>query len=394
MTIGADLAETTAGIDLLYRAATGAGSVLNAEGLIPVAVARVKQRELRDWAEADAALDVLLERIGRENEDPLRAGWLTEMALSLKSLVAMFSGRRIGFAQRLADQLRVDPHPVSEQRLDVERAKLRAALDEMGYRSNDLAEDVGAWETDRTVPTDQVLAVLADYQAEARRRCEALVLDIGDDWLKPEGVTERPYAAYCDYPGRRVWLNLDFRYTHSDLKHLATHEAFPGHLVHLARREALVREGNMPLEGAQVVTCSASSALFEGIADNGIELLQWDETPEDAAGLALQRIRSALRCNASWMVCENGKSLDEAVEATAGPAFQDHLTTRRRLDFVKHELRAPFLFAYWCGDEAVRIFRERARDADRRFVVETLFDQMHTPKTLLAALPRDLAQGV
>ena len=385
MTTGIKLAETTAGIDLLYRAATGSGSVLNAEGLIPVAVAEVNPRGLRDWNEATDALEALLADIAAEDGDPLRAGWLTEMALSLKSLVAMFAGEEIGFAQRLADQLRVDPNPVSEQRLDAERAKLRAALDEMGYRSGDLAQDVGAWENDRTVPTEQVLAVLDEYQTEARRRCEALVLDIGDDWLKPEGVTERPYNAYCDYPGRRVWLNLDFRYTHSDLKHLATHEAFPGHLVHLARREALVRDGSMPLEGAQVVTCSASSALFEGIADNGIELLDWDETPEDAAGLAIQRLRSALRCNASWMVCEEGRSLDEAVEATAGPAFQDAVTTRRRLDFVHHQLRAPFLFAYWCGDEAVRAFRKKAGDADRRFVVTTLFDHMHTPATLAAA---------
>ena len=384
MTLGTELAETTAGIDLLYRTATGSGSVLNAEGLIPVAVAKVKPRELRDWAEADAALDALLARINGESEDVLRTGWLTEMALSLKSLVAMFSGEKIGFAERLADQLRVDPNPVSEERLDAERVRLHEALEEMGYRSGDIAQDVGAWERDRTVPTDRVLAVLDDYQTEARQRCAALVLDIGDDWLKPEGVTDRPYAAYCDYPGRRVWLNLDFRYTHSDLKHLATHEAFPGHLVHLARREALVRDGAMPLEGAQVVTCSASSALFEGIADNGIELLDWDKTPEDAAGLALQRIRSALRCNASWMVCEEGRSLDEAVEATAGASFQDALTTRRRLDFVHHELRAPFLFAYWCGDEAVRTFRERTRDAERRLVVKTLFDHMHTPTTLAA----------
>ena len=85
------------------------------------------------------------------------------------------------------------------------------------------------------------------------------------------------------------------------------------------------------------------------------------------------------------MVCEVGRSLDEAVEATAGPAFQDAVTTRRRLDFVHHQLRAPFLFAYWCGDEAVRAFRKKAGDADRRFVVTTLFDHMHTPATLAAA---------
>ena len=34
----------------------------------------------------------------------------------------------------------------------------------------------------------------------------------------------------------------------------------------------------MPLDGAQVVTSSASSALFEGIADNGLYFLDWVET--------------------------------------------------------------------------------------------------------------------
>ena len=74
MTTGTRLAETTAGIDLLYRAATGSGSVLNAEGLIPVAVAEVNPRELRDWNEATDALDALLAEIAAGDGDPLRAG--------------------------------------------------------------------------------------------------------------------------------------------------------------------------------------------------------------------------------------------------------------------------------------------------------------------------------
>ncbi|EAR52649.1 hypothetical protein OG2516_00444 [Oceanicola granulosus HTCC2516] len=385
MTIGTDLAELTAGIDALYRAQLTEQSTLNAEGLIPVAVAEVAPRPLRDWSEAHDAIAALLARVPAEAEEAGRVGWLTEMTQSLASLARMFAGERIGFAERLRDQLRVAPEPIPQAILDGYRTELADALDALGYRSGDLAEDVRRWEDDTTVPEAEVIARLAAIQREAQARSRRLVVDIGDDWTEPAGVHDKPYSAYCDYPGRHVWLNLEFRYTEADLKHLATHEAFPGHLVHLARREALVAAGEMPLDGAQVVTNSASSPLFEGIADNGIALLDWIDGPQDIAGLALQRTRSALRCNAAWMVFEEGKSIEEAARAVAGPSFMDVHPMTRRLAFLSHELRAPFLFAYWCGDDAVRRFLDATRDWERPRVVRTLYDEMHTPTTLAAA---------
>lgn len=385
MKLGRDLAEITAGVDLLYREGLSDGGVLDAEGLIPVAVAPVVPRRFRDWPEAEAAISALLARIPSEAENAQRKGWLTEMTLSLASLARMFSGRKLGFAERLRDQLRVTPAPIPAPLLDGYRAELRDALDELGHLSGDLSADVATWEASIAVPSEEVLSRLSSLQREAQARSHRLVFDIGDDWISPEAVYDKPYAAYCDYPGRHLWLNLEFSYTLADLKHLATHEAFPGHLVHLARREALVARGEMPLDGAQVVTNSASSALFEGIADNGIELLDWIDGPADVAGIALQRIRSALRCNAAWMVFEEGASIEEAAAATAAPSFQSAKVTRRRLAFLSHELRAPFLFAYWCGDHAVHEFLKATRDWDRETVMRTLYDQMHTPTTLAAA---------
>lgn len=384
MDLGQDIAEVTAGIDRLYRSGLGKDGVLDREGLIPVAVAEVTPHAFRDWPEAEAALAGFLDRLAGADADPCRRDWLVELSQSLVSLVAMFSGRPVSFADRLRDQLRVDTTLIPDRVLDGYRADLRAALDALGWRSGDLAADVAAWEATETVPSGQVLAVLSDYQTEARHRSTALVFDIGDDWITPLGERDRPYAAYCDYPGRRLLLNLDFSYTRGFLKHLACHEAFPGHLVHLARREALVADGRMPLEGAQVVTNSASSALFEGIADNGLDLLDWIDGPQDHAALAIQRLRSALRCNAAWMVHAEGRSLDETLAVIAPASFQDTDTTRRRLAFLGHELRAPFVYAYWSGDDAVRRYLEATRGADRRAVLAHLYDRMHTPTTLLA----------
>jgi hypothetical protein len=389
MNLGHELAETTAGIDLLYRSGLTGGGFLGREGLIPVAVAPVTARPLRDWPEVHGALDSFLARLPADAETPARAAWLTEMALSLKSLSRTCAGEVLPFAERLRDQLRVDTTLMPETILEGYRTDLRDALDDIGYRSGDLAVDVARWEDATTVPPDQVIARIGALAREAQARSARMVFDIGTEWLAPSGVTGQPFNAYCDYPGRMLWLNLDYRYTEADLKHLATHEAFPGHLVHLARREALVAGGQMPLEGAQVVTGSASSALFEGIADNGIALLDWIEGPQDVAGLALMRLRSALRCDASWMIFAEGHSLEEAAQAMAGPSYQSEATARGRLALVTHPLRAPFLYAYWCGDDAVRRFLDLTRDWERSAVMAELFDHMHSPTTLLASTAFD-----
>ena len=156
---------------------------------------------------------------------------------------------------------------------------IRQALDELGFRGGDLLEDFARWEKHARISEDKVLDVLADFQRQAHNRCGRLASVLKADWLGGKSVAtpvaqrDVPYLAYCDFPRRQGLLNVGFPYTAFSLKHLAVHEAFPGHLVHLKLRERRVAEGLMPLDAAQVVTSSASSALFEGIADNGLQFL-------------------------------------------------------------------------------------------------------------------------
>ena len=218
---------------------------------------------------------------------------------------------------------------------------IRQALDELGYRGGDLLEDFARWEKHARIPEDKVLDVLADFQRQARDRCGRLASVLKADWLGGEWITpvaqrDVPSSAYCDFPRRQVLLNVGFPYTAFSLKHLAVHEAFQGHLVHLKLRERRVAEGLMPLDAAQVivVTSSASSALFEGIADNGLQFLDWIETPEDHLGHYLQRLRSALRCRAAWKVLGEGRSIDEVLPGIAAASLQAPDVTRSRLDFL------------------------------------------------------------
>lgn len=384
MKLGYELATLTAGIDRLYRSTPRSDGFLDREGLIPVAVTGVEPRVLRDYDEADSALQALDARLPAEAESPLRQAYLGEMIDSLRTLVATFQEQQISYGERLKRQIRIDTQLVSEATLDGYRAIIRARLDELGYRGGDLPTDLGRWEADARVPRDKVLDTIRAYAEEARRRVSRLMYEMGHEWLEPMELKDVPFSAYCDYPGRRLMLNLDHPYSTHELKHLACHEAFPGHLVHLALRQFYVSSGKLPLDGAQVVTSSASSALFEGIADNGIYFLDWVNEPAEHLASALQRLRAALRCNAAWMLHAEGRSPDEVAEVISRASYQGLEHTRSNLAFLRHGLRAPFVYSYWCGDMAVHDVWSKVPAERRKEFWAYLYGNMHTPSTLRA----------
>lgn len=382
MLIGNELAGLTAGIDALYRNTPRSDGFLDKEGLIPVAMAEVEPIKLRDYAEARARLESLAVRNAAEAESPLRRDYVAEMIDSLLALVTTFEEKPISFVDRVARQIRVTTQLVPDSELEGYRQTIREKLDELGYAGGSLAEDFNRWEVQARIPKEAVLAELKGLILEGRERVTATMYPMSHEWMEPEGVTAVPFSAYCDYPTRKVLLNLDFPYTRFSLKHLATHEVFPGHLVHMNLRERYVAEGKMPLDGAQVVTSSASSALFEGIADNGMFFLDWVNGPEDELGVALQRLRSAMRCNAAWMMHAQGMTLDEIVPVMADKALQDPVTARSRLAFLSHNLRAPFVYAYYGGDMAVHDVWKTVPTERRAEFWAYLYGNMHTPTTL------------
>lgn len=382
MQIGTELARLTQGLDTLYRSAPRTGSFLDREGLIPVAVAEVEGTPLRDYAEAREKLVALRERLPAESESALRKAYVCEMIDSLLALIDTFEGEPISYAERLRRQIRVETQVVPEELLDGYRRTIRENLDELGYRGGSLAEDVARFEADELVPPDRVLAVMAEMTREARRRTSAFMYEMDDEWLEPVRLDDVPFTAYCDYPERKMRLNLAFPFTRPAIKHLACHEAFPGHLVHLALRQRYTAEGAMPLDGAQVVTSSASSALFEGIADNGWFFLDWINTPEDVIGMTLERLRAALRCNAAWMLHVEGMSPEDVAPIIAAAGYQDLETAKGRIGFLRHGLRAPFVYAYWCGDTAVHAVWTSVPRERRKEFWAYLYGNMHTPSTL------------
>jgi hypothetical protein len=195
-------------------------------------------------------------------------------------------------------------------------------------------------------------------------------------------VSGVPFSAYCDYLGRQLRVNVDMRYTRSALKHLACHEGYPGHLVHLAVREQRTQSGAMPIDGSLVVTNSASSAIFEGIGENGIYFLDWIEGTEDELAMTLNRLRSSARMNAALMIHHENKPLEQVKVYLQETCFATPAWVESRVAFLTHSLRAPFIFAYWCGDMGVEQVWQRVQPSQRQTFFQHLYYHMHTTTTL------------
>lgn len=381
MDIGSELTRITLGIDQLYRRQNEGSGVLDREGLAPVILTDVTPASLKDWDEADAALGEL-ERQLPGVADKMRRAYLAEMLDSLRALLLTFRGETLSYAERLRRCLRVPAQPVGDEILEKYRETIARCLRELGYAGRDIRGELVRWEQEKRVPDAEVLPTLKELLQEASERTREKMFAFPEGMLEPIGVRGVPFAAYCDYLGRALHLNLDYGYTRPALKHLAGHEGFPGHYVHLAVREQKTRDGEMLLDAALVVTSSASSPLFEGIAENGIYFLDWVEGAEDELGMTLSRLRSAARINAAWMIHVETRPREEVIEYLTTTCLESRAWAESRLAFLTHPLRAPFIFAYWYGDMAVAGVWERVSASRRGEFWHYLYDNMHTPTTL------------
>ncbi len=383
MDIGTIVTQVTLGIDQLYRRQAGGDSFMDKEGLVPVILTNLPPYRFQTWDEADAML------LDLENENlsymaSLRRDYIGEMIDSLRTLVATFRGDQLDYLTRVRRCLRVSPAAVSDDIIQVYTREIDENLHALGYGEGELAERVERWESDSQVPVDKVLPTLKQLLEIARERTQDRFFRLPEVMLEPVAIHRVPFSAYCDYPGHRLLLNVDYPYTLPGLKHLACHEGFPGHAVHLAVREIKTRNGEMPTDGALVVTNSASSPIFEGIGENGIYFLDWIDGPADELGMALTRMRSAARINAALMIHAQGKSVEQARDYLVHNAFLKPSQAESRLGFLTHKLRAPFIFAYWQGDMAVSKVWARVTPPQRPEFFHYLYDHMHTPTTLKA----------
>lgn len=351
---------------------------LQNEGLVPVNLTTVKAADINSWEEAIFALEELYQEYRRES-NPVRRNYMWQQIRSFINVCKWLSGEKMSFRDKVRNTQFISENPVGKACFDSFRQQLFTLLGENGYSGN-IDERLEAWRQNRLVSGDkEVEDCLNDFISIAQQKTFDLGLSaVADYQIRAEVVHDMPYNAYCDFVGRVISINGDTEYTEEELKHLVCHEAFPGHVAHLAVRADLLKKGAVPADAGLVLTNTASSPIFEGIADNGDRFIRWDETNDDRICYLFNCIQTIGAHNAAHMLNAEGKSTVEVYDYLRDQAFGSDGWIEARFRFMNFPFRVPFIYAYWCGWSGVRAIWNNLSQENKPIFIEYLYNNMHS----------------
>jgi hypothetical protein len=361
------------GIDALYRRESG-----DEEGLVVVnmSAGQHQPEPFADYAAAQARFDELKARAGGLPESDRRL-YYSQACDSTLAFILWRLGE-LPFIDQLSGFLHVPAEPVSETQLDNLRSQMRGLLNHLGQQFAD-------WEAKNRVPPDEVSGVLAEMLDIAWERTEQRLHIPAEksDGMQVVPVRAAAFNARCNYLERKIELNVDPVLTRQSLKHLTTHEAYPGHYVQFKLRETWYRQGKAPADGLLSVVNTASSSTFEGIADNGLTLIEWIEDDDDRLQGLLSRYRSAIGTGAAWRLHALGWPEDQVADWLRRQTLaggEGWVTGRMR--FISAPARAVLIWSYWWGEATVTPVYLQTPANRRSEFLEYLYGRMHSNQTV------------
>jgi len=293
--------------------------------------------------------------------------------------------RGLEFNSQLSDFLHIPVQPASENELDDLRKKMQALLNQMDYHG-DLKTQCTAWEEKNRVPSDEISEILENLLSEAWDHTEKLLIKIPapkSDGMQVNTVSGVSFNARCNYIERTVELNIDPILTLPGLKHLVVHECYPGHYLQFKMRETMYQKGLAPADVLLSIVNSASSSVFEGIADVGMKMINWIETDDDRFLSLMNRYRAGIGTGAAWRLHSLGWSEKEVFDwLNSQSLVGGEGWVKNRMGFIAAPARAVLIWSYWWGKKVVEPVWDRIPAKHRPEFLRFLYGRMHSNKTV------------
>ncbi len=377
------LTRLTMGIDALERKKNRGGGPLDSEGLVPIYLGAdlIAAPVLADWTEAETELDALHELLPQVAPASRRV-FATAMLRSLRTALCLFRGVPVGYAAKVTDLVGAPAGPVDAGEVEAARERLDVLLRACGVVRGSLARRIAQWEEERALPAGEIENTYRTLMDEGRARTAKKIFDTGDFTMALNPVRGVPYTARCGFDAGKMDLNVDLQFTRAAIKHLVAHEVFPGHATQLLLTRARVEQGTAHPE---TLLCTANTVLGcvqEGIADEGVGLIDWLEDDDDRIHLELRRLRSAAQTCAAWYLMVEERPAETVAQYLRDTAAGQESWVQGRLKMAAHPFRGAFIASYWAGARAVRRVMERTAAADFPRFIEYLYANAHSPQSL------------
>jgi len=328
---------------------------LSREGLVPVLLSEFNYKPFENYDEIRVELKDIYKQYATKLKNAIRQSYMLEQVQSVITLGDwIFGTHEFDFRELVQNALFVNHNKIAEHQFERESKYLNQLLSDKGYKG-DLKQKQEAWKQAHLIQPGDLLNALETMAAETKRLAlNAGFEEIADVDVKCVVEHDRPYSGYCDYPGRTIYINGDMEYTYPRLKHLMTHEVNPGHVTHMHIRKVDYEKGLVPADALLVITNTASSGIFEGLADNGQLFMGWDKEADDEIARVMGNIGSMASITAAHMLHEEHIPQDEVRRFFVDKTQATEAAADSKLRFLTFPHRKPFTYAYWRGNEAVR----------------------------------------
>jgi hypothetical protein len=383
--LGYAITALAAGVDAFEHQVHGGKGILEDEGFIPLYLGKdlVEARSFRNWAGIEAELAALKNLVEALDDGP-RRDFLRKLMESIELAVGLFQGKTYSFEEKLTRLVGIPSEPIAKEFLEGLEDSLKDMLSKTGFGKGSLKDRITAWEEQSFIAVDMVPETYTALMLEAKERTDAMILPTGDFYMELNPVRNVHYTARCNFSQRKMDLNMENRFTRSAMKHLVTHEIFPGHSTQNIYTIDSYRRGNST---ADVLLCSLNGipgVIQEGIGDQGLEMINWIESIDDEIYATLGRYRSAISTQAARMINVDGIEDEKVGAYLRDVGVLQEARVRGRISMAHHPYRAPFIASYFYGNEAVRRVRKAVEgDAERKKAfIRDLYGTMHSPESL------------
>ncbi|MEO8570365.1 MAG: DUF885 domain-containing protein [Chloroflexota bacterium] len=370
--------------------------------------ATVDMEQLRapDRLRDDAA--ALRARLPAEVAEPDRRDWLDVQLVALETQAATLAGEPLPYLEHVARCFAYRPPRYSDEVFHAAAADIEALLP----GDAPLADRLATWDAGFEVAVDRLRSVIEWLVAHFRATAAAnFGLPDGED-LRISLVTDQPWSAYNWFDGgrrSRIDINTDLPVRVADLIRLAAHEAYPGHHLEHAWKEADLVDTRGRLEASILLINTPECLISEGLADLGREFASPVETRADLlvelygrAGLSIASHPAAARAaaettvaigtaraslavsrgNAAILRHADGRSHDEVLAYLRDVGRFAPEAAAKRLEFIEHPLWRTYVFVYAEGEALLRRWVDAVPEPDRVARFGRLLHEQLTPASV------------
>lgn len=381
--ISEQFVKITLGLDQLYKKEIelSNGSSLARESIIPVNLTSLIPKKYATYEKVIKDYNDLYERVNTiQNEH--RREYMAKQINGMINFIHYLQKPLLSYRKIVNQLLFVDSNPIFHNRIQKIREKLKDKLKTANY-SGCLEEMFYQWFNERKVERSNLEGTLQKLMNLAQEEvANNMFPEVRRLQVRPKVVTNVQYSAYADYESMEMIINGDYDYTYEELKHLVAHEVFPGHFTHLLLREIAIKNNEVPQDAGLVITNSASSPNFEGIADCGLYFLDWYSTKDDEIAKLYHELKMVTTLNAGYLLNELELNDDEITIYLKKYAFGQTEWINSRIAFLKDFLRGPFIYSYYRGFESLFSVYEKVKKEEMNQFYEILYKNMLTADEL------------